>query len=68
MIHTTPEQRKVPSAPRSIPAPGVQAALVAALLEAEGAGIWLGSGPLELVWSEGLSPRGVPPNRFQEFL
>jgi biotin carboxyl carrier protein len=51
-----------------VPAAGVQAALVAALLEAEGAGIWMGSGPLELVWSEGLSPRGVPPNRFQEFL
>jgi len=41
---------------------------VATLLEAEGAGIWLGKDSLELIWSEGLSPRGVPPNRFQEFL
>lgn len=68
MIQTAPVTREAQEPPPPIPAAGVQAALVAALLEAEGAGIWVGSGPLELVWSEGLSPRGVPPNRFQEFL
>jgi multidrug efflux pump subunit AcrA (membrane-fusion protein) len=46
----------------------VQTALVAGLLGARGAALWLGKGTLELAWSQGLSPQDIPPNRFQEFL
>jgi len=72
-MQATPERLEAPHPEHNRPAPpvppvGVQTALAAGFLGARGAGIWIGKGALELVWSQNLAPHGVPPNRFHQFL